>query len=92
MCEPRNTLQGGYYVGLSGRYVALSGFYVVWRFFGLKPDAYIDRVLDRAREFSGLGCDRGDKRKFQGFEDRPKRREESAMGGVLVCRTQERPF
>ncbi len=29
----------------------------MWRFFGLKPDASMDRVLDKAREFSSLGCD-----------------------------------
>lgn len=37
-----------------GQFYAMSGFYVVYRFFNLTPDATLDDVLEKGREF----CDR----------------------------------
>ncbi|KAG8390140.1 hypothetical protein BUALT_Bualt01G0052600 [Buddleja alternifolia] len=34
-----------------GHFYAMSGFYVVYRFFNLTPDATLDDVLDKGREF-----------------------------------------
>lgn len=35
----------------SGQFYALSGFYVVYQFFNLTPDALLDDVLEKGREF-----------------------------------------